>query len=58
VSGLDGRGLPVLEDGALTGEPAVRFVGMPWQSTRASTILHGMPLDAERAVAGVVAQLG
>lgn len=58
VSGLDGRGLPVLEDGALTGQPAVRFVGMPWQSTRASTILHGMPLDAERAVAGVVAQLG
>lgn len=58
VPGLDGRGLPVLEDGGLAGLPAIRFVGMPWQSTRASTILHGMPLDAERAVAGVVAQLG
>ena len=57
VPGLDGRGLPVLEDGGLTGRPAIRFVGMPWQSTRASTILHGMPLDAERAAAGVVAQL-
>ena len=57
VPGLDGRGLPVLEDGGLSGLPSVRFVGMPWQSTRASTILHGMPLDAERAVAGVVAQL-
>lgn len=58
VPGLDGRGLPVLEDGGLSGLRSVRFVGMPWQSTRASTILHGMPLDAQRAVAGVVAQLG
>jgi putative flavoprotein involved in K+ transport len=54
---LDERGLPVLDDGGAVGRPSVRFVGMPWQSTRASAILHGMPLDAERAVAGVTAQL-
>jgi hypothetical protein len=30
---------------------------MPWQSTRASAILHGMPLDARRAVDGVIGLL-
>jgi putative flavoprotein involved in K+ transport len=54
---LGERGLPVLEDGGAVDLPSLRFVGMPWQSTRASAILHGMPLDVERAVAGVTAQL-
>jgi hypothetical protein len=35
----------------------VRFVGMPWQSTRASAILHGMPFDVRRAVEGVTSRL-
>jgi hypothetical protein len=30
---------------------------VPWQSTRASAILHGMPLDVRRAVDGVTARL-
>ncbi len=51
------RGLPVLENGHAAVLPALWFVGMPWQSTRASAILHGMPLDIQRAVAGVTAQL-
>ena len=54
---LDARGLPVTENGHAAKRPAVRFVGMPWQSTRASAILHGMPLDIERAVVGVTALL-
>lgn len=54
---LDRRGLPVLDNGHAAGLPGLWFVGMPWQSTRASAILHGMPLDIERAVAGVTAQL-
>ena len=45
-------------NGRGTGLPALRFVGMPWQSTRASAILHGMPLDIQHAVAGVITQLG
>ncbi|MFI5074197.1 MAG: FAD-binding protein [Actinomycetales bacterium] len=43
--------------GAVADDPAIRFVGMPWQSTRASAILHGMPLDARRAVDGVTGML-
>jgi putative flavoprotein involved in K+ transport len=54
---LDERGLPVLDGPAAAGLPNLMFVGMPWQSTRASAILHGMPLDVQRAVAGVLAQL-
>jgi putative flavoprotein involved in K+ transport len=54
----DEYGVPLLDGhGAAAGDPSVRFVGMPWQSTRASAILHGMPLDARRAVEGVTAQL-
>jgi putative flavoprotein involved in K+ transport len=54
----DAYGVPVLDrSGAAVGDPAIRFVGMPWQSTRASAILHGMPLDARRAVDGVTARL-
>jgi hypothetical protein len=43
--------------GGAAGDPAVRFVGMPWQSTRASAILHGMPLDVRRAVDAVTAHV-
>lgn len=51
-------GMPVLDrSGAALGDPAIRFVGMPWQSTRASAILHGMLLDARRAVDGVTERL-
>jgi putative flavoprotein involved in K+ transport len=54
----DAYGMPVLDrSGAAVGDPAIRFVGMPWQSTRASAILHGMPLDASRAVDGVTERL-
>jgi putative flavoprotein involved in K+ transport len=54
----DAYGFPLLDpSGAALGDPAVRFVGMPWQSTRASAILHGMPLDVRRAVDGVTDQL-
>ena len=54
----DAYGVPVLDpSGAAAGDPAIRFVGVPWQSTRASAILHGMPLDVRRAVAGVTDQL-
>jgi putative flavoprotein involved in K+ transport len=54
----DAYGVPVLDrSGAAAGDPAIRFVGMPWQSTRASAILHGMPLDVRRAVDGVTARL-
>jgi putative flavoprotein involved in K+ transport len=54
----DEYGVPRLDGhGAAAADPAVWFVGMPWQSTRASAILHGMPLDARRAVEGVKAQL-
>lgn len=50
----DGFGMPLLgRDGSAADDPGIRFVGMPWQSTRASAILHGMPLDAQRAVDGV-----
>ncbi len=56
--GQDAYGFPVLDrDGAAADDPAIRFVGMPWQSTRASAILHGMPLDARRAVDAVTALL-
>ena len=56
--GKDAWGIPVLDhDGAAAHDPAVRFVGMPWQSTRASGILHGIPLDVRRAVDGVTALL-
>lgn len=54
---LDVRGLPVTDNGHAAGLPGLGFVGMPWQSTRASAILHGMPLDVERAVDGVTALL-
>lgn len=54
---LGSRGLPTLEGPAAVGLPNLMFVGMPWQSTRASAILHGMPLDVQRAVAGVTTQL-
>jgi len=57
ASVLDPRGWPVLHGGAADGVPALRFVGLPWQSTRASAILHGMPLDVRRAVDGVTAAL-
>ena len=54
----DAYGVPLLDrSGAAVGDPAIRFVGMPWQSTRASAILHGMPLDARLAVDGVTARL-
>jgi putative flavoprotein involved in K+ transport len=54
----DAYGVPVLDpSGAAAGDPAIRFVGVPWQSTRASAILHGMPLDVRRAVDGVTARL-
>jgi putative flavoprotein involved in K+ transport len=54
----DAYGFPLLDpSGAALADPAVRFVGMPWQSTRASAILHGMPLDVRRAVDGVTGQL-
>jgi putative flavoprotein involved in K+ transport len=54
----DAYGFPLLDrSGAAVGDPGVRFVGMPWQSTRASAILHGMPLDVRRAVDGVTAHL-
>lgn len=54
----DGYGMPLLDRrGGAVEDPAVRFVGMPWQSTRASAILHGVPLDARRAVEAVKAQL-
>ena len=56
--GRDAYGFPVLDrSGAAADDPAIRFVGMPWQSTRASAILHGMPLDARRAVDGVTGML-
>ena len=56
--GQDAYGFPVLDrSGAAAHDPAIRFVGMPWQSTRASGILHGMPLDARRAVDGVTGLL-
>jgi putative flavoprotein involved in K+ transport len=56
--GKDAYGFPLLDrSGAAVGDPAVRFVGMPWQSTRASAILHGMPLDVRRAVDGVTAHI-
>jgi putative flavoprotein involved in K+ transport len=55
---FDAYGFPVLDPtGAADGDPAVRFVGMPWQSTRASAILHGMPFDVRRAVDAVTGQL-
>ena len=54
---LGSRGLPVLDGPAAVGLPSLSFVGMPWQSTRASAILHGMPLDVQRAVTQVQAQL-
>ena len=54
---LDRRGLPVLDGPAAVGLPNLSFVGMPWQSSRASAILHGMPLDVHRAVIQVKAQL-
>ncbi len=50
---LDARGWPVLESGAAAGHPGLRFVGMPWQTTRSSTILYGLPADARVAVDGV-----
>jgi putative flavoprotein involved in K+ transport len=54
----DAYGMPVLDgDGAAARDPAIRFVGLPWQSTRASAILHGVPLDARRAVDGVTRRL-
>jgi putative flavoprotein involved in K+ transport len=54
----DAYGFPVLDrTGGAAGDPAVRFVGMPWQSTRASAILHGMPLDVRRAVDAVTAHV-
>ena len=54
----DEYGVPLLDGhGGAASDPAVRFVGMPWQSTRASAILHGMPLDSRRAVEGVTAGL-
>ena len=54
---VDDAGRPVLSDGAAAVDPAVRFVGIPWQSTRASAILLGVPLDARLAVQGVTAAL-
>ncbi len=54
---LGSRGLPLLAGPAAVGLPNLIFVGMPWQSTRASAILYGMPLDVQRAVAAVTAQL-
>lgn len=54
----DAYGFPILDrSGAAVGDPAVRFVGMPWQSTRASAILHGIPLDVRRAVDGMTAHI-
>ena len=54
----DAYGFPVLDrNGTAASDPAVRFVGMPWQSTRASAILHGMPLDVRCAVDGVTDRL-
>jgi putative flavoprotein involved in K+ transport len=54
----DAYGLPVLDSaGAAATDPAVRFVGVPWQSTRASAILYGIPFDVRRAVDGVTAVL-
>jgi putative flavoprotein involved in K+ transport len=54
----DEYGVPLLDGrGGSATAPTVRFVGMPWQSTRASAILHGMPLDARCAVEGVKAEL-
>ena len=49
----DDAGLPDLRAGAAAADPAIRFVGLPWQSTRASAILHGVQLDARLAVEGV-----
>ncbi|MEO7235224.1 MAG: NAD(P)-binding domain-containing protein [Lapillicoccus sp.] len=54
---LDARGWPLLDTGAAAGIPGLRFVGLPWQTTRSSTILYGLPTDARVAVDGVTGVL-
>ncbi len=51
-------GPPLLDgNGGAVSMPALRFVGVDWQSTRSSAILRGILPDAATAVAAVTAEL-
>ncbi len=50
---LDARGWPVLEEGAAAARPGLRFAGLPWETSRSSSILYGLPRDARVATDGV-----
>lgn len=57
ASVLDARGWPVLEGGAAAGLPGLRFAGLPWLTSRSSSILYGLPRDARVATDGVTEAL-